>query len=268
MTPHETQPNPRDSKDEKPTGCQNTLMLTLAGFVGAGLFILLVVIGIREANSQHRLMNVAVPTKATVVDISVVTHERVTKRSRTTHTPSVEYRYDVDGTEYTSWTIFATNTPYYKKAEAEAVTKSFTVGESRFAYYNPEQPSEAFLLHRWDHDPYVGPIGFVILAEIFGGALLSVFINGNAPIVTARWLGISGGAWVVATAIFYISTVPMHGMTWHIPCLAGLALLACLFPSHAVKSYKKSAQHSNLPRTLDIEPGNPKADPYASMHSE
>ena len=91
---------------------------------------------------EHRRLTLYQPVSATVLSARVQDHS---DSDGTTYEPVVVYRYRVNGREYTASRV----TPLKESRSgnwARRVTARYQVGSSHTAYYDPENPNEAFLL--------------------------------------------------------------------------------------------------------------------------
>jgi hypothetical protein len=63
-----------------------------------------------------------------------------------TYVPVVEYRFQVGVVSYTSDSVFPIRAANNSRRPAEQIVNQFNDGETIKAFYNPEEPTEAFLL--------------------------------------------------------------------------------------------------------------------------
>jgi hypothetical protein len=118
------------------------------------------------------------------VQVRVIDHElaRVEHRNRrgTTYTyePIVTYRYTVGDREYTGWRV----TPLgesHSEEWARQLLGRFQVEQVYQGYYNPLDPSDAYLLKRYDAGPYCYILPMTLLLVCFGSAAL---LTGGPPL--------------------------------------------------------------------------------------
>ncbi len=92
------------------------------------------------------------PVRAVIVS-NVIDEKPITTDdggcTRIYYTPTIEYRYEVDGTSYTDRHVFPRAKEWrHSRKWAETLAARFKVGEAVEAYYDPKHPSEAFLIKR------------------------------------------------------------------------------------------------------------------------
>jgi hypothetical protein len=120
---------------------------------------------------QHRKVVTSQPVEAVVVSSGV--EEQVNDEGGTMYRPSVVYRYDVGGRSYTSSEIFPLTAWASERREtAERFVRPFAVEQSVEAYYNPEEPSRAFLLKRYSFLPYLFILVSAPLTVLFAARCL------------------------------------------------------------------------------------------------
>lgn len=95
--------------------------------------------------------------------------------------PTVEYTYQVGGTQYSSKQIaFGGTVGYSSRAKAQAQLNKYPVGKQVTVYYNPEKPSEAVLERQSAAAKWftvVGAILIVLSLCITCGLLIGVVRN-------------------------------------------------------------------------------------------
>jgi len=135
--------------------------------------LLFIGIGTYQVYDQHCKITTFQPVRATVMDTRI--EQRTSRdsdgRTQTTYKPVVKYRYEVNGRSYTAQSV----TPIglsAGRAWAQRIIDRYPKGTTTTAYYNPENPGEAFLLRQYSFFPYV----FVLFPMLFlaAAALMSV----------------------------------------------------------------------------------------------
>jgi hypothetical protein len=97
--------------------------------------------------------------------------------------PHVEYEYDVDGESYTSRRLWPTRTLSPDPVDREValrVVEDHQAGAQVVAYYDPEEPSTAFLLPEFDHTGERRELA-VGLAMLVVAAVGVALLVGGAP---------------------------------------------------------------------------------------
>ena len=132
--------------------------------MGAFCCVFLGLGGTMLAKEQRRL-SVYQPVTATVVSTRVDEHS---DSDGSTYEPVVVYRYHVDDREYTASRV----TPLKESRSggwARRVTARYQVGNTYTAFYDPEDPGEAFLMRSRSLIPW-GFIAIPLLGLVFIGA--------------------------------------------------------------------------------------------------
>jgi len=137
------------------------------GFIGFGGYL---------AVNQHRRLTTFQLTEAEVLKTDVEyspgsrgssQHGSSRTDSEPTYTPIVEYRYHVGGQVYSCDAVF----PFLARlggtqSWARRVVKPFRTGQKTAAYYNPHDPSDAFLVKKVTFLPYFFILVPTILAFV------------------------------------------------------------------------------------------------------
>ena len=130
-------------------------------FMGAFCCLFLGIGGTMLAKEQRRLSGYQVVT-ATVLSTRVEEHR---DSDGSTYEPVVVYRYRVNGREYTASRV----TPLRESRSgkwASRVTSQYQVGSDYTAFYDPEQPRDAFLLRTRSVIPWAF-IGIPLVGLVF-----------------------------------------------------------------------------------------------------
>ncbi len=146
-------------------------------FIG-GIFA---AIGTRLVSSQIHALNTWLPVKAHVFHRHIRSDD--SGNSDTTYEPRVWYTYTVRGQKYTSHrAIYGGESSGY--SWAEKITSHYPVGHSCTAYYDPQDPTQAFLVHKMDKLIWIFPglgylffviglIGLIVMGTQFARARYS-----------------------------------------------------------------------------------------------
>jgi len=123
-----------------------------------GLAVLLMLFGVvfgtiggLGVRKQYIMMKTHLPIQATVLSTAVesrTTRDMDDRAGRmTSYFPVVEYRYEVGGVSYVSKQVFPIDYGASSKW-ANKFINEYRVDQTVEAFYNPEDPSEAFLVKR------------------------------------------------------------------------------------------------------------------------
>lgn len=134
--------------------------------------LLLLVSGGTIGLLQLRAMRTHQQTTGTVVETGMETAEGGaavrTSAETTVYRPAVSYTYTVEGETYTADSImFGTEVATNGQDRAERVRSQFEAGEPVTVYYDPGDPSDAFLIPRLDFFPAGGLMaaGLLLFAD-------------------------------------------------------------------------------------------------------
>ena len=145
-------------------------------YVMGGFCTLFLGIGATMAAKEQRRLSVFRPVPATVLSTRVQVHS---DPDGNTYEPVVVYRYRVQDREYTASRV----TPLKESRSgrwARRVTARYAVGGEYTAYYDPDNPSEAFLLRSRS----VLPLAFVGI-PLIGLVLIGAGIRGSRELTRA-----------------------------------------------------------------------------------
>ena len=153
------------------------LAFALVGaIVLVALFVAFVLLyGVGGIVHQDRALKAYRPVEATVIMTYVGTRTYTVRggHERTAFTPVVGYRYEAQGHVFTSDKVFSTpfhtheNVPLActgNREWASTVLAPYSAGKRIQAFYNPDNPSDAVLVKRYDFEPY--------LCVLLGAAML------------------------------------------------------------------------------------------------
>lgn len=160
----------------------------LGGVVLVGFSLLFLAVGGYLVYEQERALRSYESTDATVIGTDV---DREVDRDpdpgdpdSVTYTPIVEYRYRVDGQTYTARNVYPGGTGSRSdRGWAQGVVDDYRQGETVTAYYDPDDPSEAYLVQQRD----LAKFAFVVLPLGFLGVGLLLLWR-------ASWAGDDTGA--------------------------------------------------------------------------
>jgi uncharacterized protein DUF3592 len=121
---------------------------------------------------QWRKLRTYLPVPANVVSTGVAGSVESTTVSTGTpgqssatacyYTPVVTYRYAVNGKEYTSSQVRPGSESATWSSYASRITEQYAPGQEVEAYYNPTDPSDAFLRREYGTLTYIVPAAAVI----------------------------------------------------------------------------------------------------------
>lgn len=193
--------------------------------IGGLLVFCLLAVGIvlTLLHTRH-LASYSARTTGTVIGTSLVPVRRDHSRPQDRHTgnalrPVVKYRYEIDGQQWTSDTIFME--PFHLggnlgRLYAKSVLEKFSKEQTVTVYFNPEMPSEACLIHQPVLFYYLFNLGLVAA----GGLVLLVRgtqtnssspekIRGLARSLSFVWYSV--GAAAVAHYLMISHSLPSGG---------------------------------------------------------
>jgi hypothetical protein len=141
-------------------------------------------VGVTMLAKEQRRLSVYEPVPATVLSTRVQEHSDT---DGSTYEPVVVYRYRVNEREYTASRV----TPLRESRSgrwARRVTRRYQVGNEYTAFYDPENPAEAFLLRSRS----VLPWGFIAI-PLVGLLFIAAGIRGSQELArSSRWPRTSG----------------------------------------------------------------------------
>jgi hypothetical protein len=82
--------------------------------------------------------------------------------------PMIEYAYEVDGQTHRGEAVRMRNVGNKKRHKAEAVLAKYPVGATPWIYYNPDDPTEAYLEVGADLTDFAAPVIFALTTVLFG----------------------------------------------------------------------------------------------------
>jgi len=148
-------------------------------FIALGALVPITFIGMGTKqiyDQQHRIASY-LPVSANVVDRKVEVRVSQGRRGRKSYsyTPVVTYRYEVSGQRYTSSRVTPLNS-HHGRDWAEGIIALYRPGAACQAFYDPDEPAEAFLIPHVSFSPYfliVFPMVFLAIGAwaVFGGVI-------------------------------------------------------------------------------------------------
>ncbi len=138
--------------------------------------------GIEMALQQDRMLKTYLPVEAVVRSKSIevkISHNSKGGASKH-YLPVVNYEYKVGGRSYSNRQV----TPLRESSGqswAEGILRRYQVGKTAEAYYNPQNPAEAYLLHRHGFFPYFFILFPMVLIAI-GIGLLRGYVIPSRPV--------------------------------------------------------------------------------------
>lgn len=172
--------------NEAPTmASESDFFLLIAGFVavvglffaGIGAWLLRSAIEKYRSAARH---DEFVPTEAEILT-SDLTASTGTQGGGKHYVPEIEYEYTVEGTTYTSDSVYpGTDFDIQAKSVADSLMEAYPAGSVVEAYYDPDDPTSAFLETRSEGTKAVlslamaGGCLFLTLGLITGAVLLAV----------------------------------------------------------------------------------------------
>ena len=145
---------------ELPLGCGIAILTAVCG----PMFLLSVggiIWGWIQVHDQHRLLSTASETEAIIVT-SKVEWQPDANDPKGTYKPVVQFKYSVDAKSHES-SMVSPARDAGRHGWAEEVVRKFPVGRRTTAYFDPADPTVAFLLREYLPDPYV----FTAFASMF-----------------------------------------------------------------------------------------------------
>ncbi len=147
------------------------------GCIFALFGLVFVAIGGGMAFKQHRKIQHAQSTTATILSTDIERHTSTDSdgHTSTTYKPIVNYRYVVDGKTYECGDPLPLSIKS-GHAWARRIVRQFKVGATVDAFYDSANPSKAFLLARYSFFPYI----FILFPSIFIAVGIGVALAGGA----------------------------------------------------------------------------------------
>lgn len=167
----ELEPNPTLGSSAPTATTERDLRRGRAGMLIMAAFCSIFLgVGATMLYNEHRRLTTYRPVEATVLGTRVEEHS---DSDGSTYEPVVEYRYYVNDRPYTATRV----TPLKMSRSgrwAHRIIANYRTGATYTAYYDPAEPSEAFLMRTRSFLPWafvaIPTIGLVILGVVFRGS--------------------------------------------------------------------------------------------------
>lgn len=118
-----------------------------------------------------------VPAEVISSKVKSTQREGEKKRTYTTYSADISYRYKVNGQEFTSSQVMIEQPPKTFSADAEKLVQQFPPGQTVVAHYDPLNPSQAILISGAKTSIYIafsiGLLLTVIGIALFGFRMLA-----------------------------------------------------------------------------------------------
>lgn len=154
--------------------------LALFGLFFSGMAGFFIWNSVSNIARQARLIIHGTATQAEILHGSINEKRTGKKGTGWRYLPTVTYRFEVDGQQLQSDRVFAQDTSFRDRAEAEAVLAQYPPGNGT-AYYDPSSPNESCLDRRVDFMPYLGVIFPLLHLSIGLMMILWAFRSGERP---------------------------------------------------------------------------------------
>ena len=164
-------------------------------------FVLLLVLGVYGIVQSRRAERSFFPVEAVVLSKSISEDRGQAQESPgPVYGPVVEYRYQVGGATCTCNTVFSAGDVKRSRAWADKICDRYQVGQPVWAYYNPAEPSQAFLLRGgrfvWRVVVGFGLLGLVSLGEFAYWFTAGVFVTYMVIVGISLFLVTAVVAWL------------------------------------------------------------------------
>lgn len=138
------------------------ILFLLGGLAGIGYGVLTV----QQANDMESW-----PTAEAIITYSKVRIQTPDSGGSSTYIADIRYRYAVDGHTYSSDRITTAQYGTDDSSRAHKQVRTYAVGRTVLAYYNPDEPDYAVLETAWDKI-YALAFGAGIVAALLGLLML------------------------------------------------------------------------------------------------
>lgn len=137
---------------------------------------------------QHRII-----ASAVLVDAKVLSHDTKDLKASgfKAKIPLVKYEYTVDGKSHTAETVTPSEF-MLPDTWADSVFQQFPVGAETKAYYDPADPSQAFLVGKYSMKPYLPVLVGLVIAAMGLGVIAEQLLNRDAPATAPTRTGAIG----------------------------------------------------------------------------
>lgn len=146
------------------------------GFLALLLGLAVTGYGAYDYQQQQGALEDAVAVDATIVEAGVEARSG-SSNPGAEYRPTVTFEYRYDGENYTSHSVFPSETTpnYDTRSAAASVLDGYEAGDTATAYVDPGSPSEAFLIDRQSRGPVIAIAIGGVVALLGAGSLFSGF---------------------------------------------------------------------------------------------
>lgn len=125
-----------------------------------------------ELYDQHAKISSFQPVEATIVSAEIKIETGTGKQANTLYYwPDIEYEYEVDAQLYRCERVYPADFSMSEK-RAERIVEMNRPGQRATAYYDPDDPQEAFLIRQYRYTPaLMAQIGLVLIMVLLYGVL-------------------------------------------------------------------------------------------------
>lgn len=144
------------------------------GLIFVGFSLLFIGVGIGLAGQQRERLTTFLPSPAYVQahDMRVETSTDSDGHTSTSYLPLITYIYEVNGHQYTNTAVTPLEIAGSRSA-ANDLLKAYPIDTNTTAYYDPNNPRDAYLHQDKDIFPYI----FVIFPTLFTSIGMSLFLG-------------------------------------------------------------------------------------------
>jgi hypothetical protein len=119
------------------------------------------------------------PVQVRVIDRAIARVEHTSRRGTSyTYEPIVTYRYTIGEREYTGRRVTPLGESHSEEWARQLLSR-FQVEQAYQGFYNPLDPSDSYLIKRYDATPYCYILPMTLLLVLFGSAAL---LTGGSPL--------------------------------------------------------------------------------------
>jgi hypothetical protein len=179
-----------------PQGFELLMLVLLMGTLGL-IPAVFMALWIADKVSTHRARRVSLPIEAIILSQRVI--ERTDAHNFTAYFPHVEYKYSINGTDYTSSTIWSGGVSEFEfpLRQVEQLLEKFPTGQTVQAFCDPDDPEKSFLIRK---HPAPGNwiatfIAWFMFLMFFGGVWASGLLLPVMGVMVLTVAGIAG--WIL-----------------------------------------------------------------------
>jgi hypothetical protein len=179
-----------------PQGLELLAFVLLMGTLGI-IPAVFMALWIADKVSTYRAQRVSLPIEAIILSKRVI--ERTDAHNFTAYFPHIEYKYSINGTGYTSSTIWSGGVSEFEfpLKQVEKLLDQFPTGQTVQAFYDPDDPEKSFLIRK---HPAPGNwiatfIAWFMFLMFFGGVWASGLLIPVMGVMVLTVIGIAG--WII-----------------------------------------------------------------------